>query len=328
MNAAARKASPAYTKATSTRYDVSAAPCAEEEARLRQEQELLDQFFTAEAAAKAAPLPPQEEESAVPSLRPTPTTPVARVCHILEMESQSDEQLAARLEEALVRSGVRAFANLSITVSSGMAHLNGELDSHYELVIALQLVSRTSGVAGVRHSITVKPELDEKVTWTEIATETVRQNRRTILRWVKVAAAVLLGASISAAGARYWQANAAPPVPVVAAHGTLEFDGRPAAGAVLKFHPASRRNDLANLPQALADESGRFDLSTFRRNDGAPSGDYIVTVTWRPDVTTKDGRTERGPNVIPAKWTKPESSPLRVTIPPRGGDLGKVTVPR
>jgi len=335
MNAAARKASPVHTKATIARYDVSAASCAEEDARLQQEQELLDQFFAGDSAVQGgegsagsdtkAEIPSKDS---VPSLRPMPASPVATACQILEIENQSDEQLTVRLEEALIRSGVRAFANLSLSVTKGMAHLEGELDSHYELVIALQLVSRTTGVAGVRHSITVKPELEEKITWTEIATETVRENRRTIVRWAKVAAVLLVGGLLSAAGARYWQANAAPPVPVVAAHGTIEFDGKPASGAILQLHPVKARKDLPNLPQALADEAGRFDLSTFRRNDGAPAGEYVVTVTWRPDVTTKDGRTERGPNVIPSKWTKPTSSPLRITISQQGGDLGTVVVPR
>ncbi len=52
MNAAARKASPAHTKATIARYDVSAASCAEEDARLQQEQELLDQFFAGDSAVQ------------------------------------------------------------------------------------------------------------------------------------------------------------------------------------------------------------------------------------------------------------------------------------
>jgi hypothetical protein len=326
MNAAARKGLPA--NGSTPRRNVAADLRAAEDARLREDQALLNEFFKSDSTAKKPSGRSSSESARSSPTRAAAMPPIAQASHILELERQSDETLAERLQSELRRSGVRAFANLTINVVDGMAHLQGALDSHYELVIALQLVGRTSGIAGVRHSITVKPELVEKVTWTEIAIETVRENRRLIRQWVKVAVAVLVLGTVSVAWARFWPSRFVPPVPVVPASGTVEVGGKPAAGAILKFYPVDSKTRLPSLPQALADDTGRFVLSTFQRNDGAPVGEYIVTVTWRPDVTTKNGRTERGPNVVPVRFTKPESSTLRAIVPREGGEVGGVIVPR
>ena len=323
MNAAARKRLSANGSAP-RRIVVADVDSADDD-RLREEQALLNQFFTAGPSVKTIGLVGVDSDVSEAHRSPVP---MARASHVLEMEGQSDESLAERLRSELQRSGVRAFANLSVKVVNGMAHLEGDLDSHYELVIALQLVGRTSGVAGVRHSITVKPELEEKITWTDIAVETVRENRRLIRRWMKVVVAILVVGTVSVAGARFWPSTFVPPVPVVKASGSVEIDGKPAAGAILKLYPVDSKVRLPSQPQALADDSGRFVLSTFQRNDGAPAGEYIATVTWRPDVTTKDGRTERGPNVVPVRFTKPDSSTLRVIVPREGGEVGTVIVPR
>lgn len=332
MNTAARKGS--STNGSAPRRHVAADRRAAtdgrslEEARLREDQALLDEFFlSGSGVTKSANAGGSEPGRGAVTRNPAPTT-AARASHVLEMEPQSDESLAERLQSELQRSGVLAFANLNIKVVNGMAHLQGALDSHYELVIALQLVGRTSGIAGVRHSITVKPEIKEKITWSEIVVETVRENRRLIRRWVKVAVAILVVGTVSVAGARFWPSRFVPPVPVVRAGGSIEVGGKPAAGAILKLYPVDTKTKLSSLPQALADDSGRFVLSTFQRNDGAPVGEYIVTVTWRPDVKTKDGRTERGPNIVPARFTKPDSSTLRVIVPKEGGEVGAVIVPR
>ncbi|AMV22066.1 BON domain-containing protein [Planctomyces sp. SH-PL14] len=326
MNTAARRVS--SSKSSQHRSYVAGVAGLGEE-RLREEQALLAQFFAAEGAADR----PAAGGEAPTVLEYDATTtsaavPQVRAAHVEPLESCSDEDLEARLRDEFERSGVLGFQALTLRVRGGAAHLSGKLDSHYELVIALQMASRVSGIVAVRHSIEVLPVAEQKETWTELALETVRQNRRWLLRWTRLAvvSTVLLG-GVGVARA-LWLSRYVPPVPLVPAHGAIEFDGKPAAGAIVRLHPAAARKDLSSLPQALADDAGRFQLSTFRRNDGAPVGEYIVTVTWRPDVATKDGRVERGPNVIPPKCTKASSSPLRVTVSQQGGDLGTVVVPR
>lgn len=82
--------------------------------------------------------------------------------------------------------------SLEISVQHGIVHLGGDLDSHYELVIALQLASRTSGVLGVRHSIQVGALVEEKITLWDMARAFRRQYRSEIKRTIRFAVAVVV----------------------------------------------------------------------------------------------------------------------------------------
>src|SRR5262245_28750758 len=62
--------------------------------------------------------------------------------------------------------------------------------------------------------------------------------------------------------------------------GTVVVDGKPAKEVFVTFHP---REDVANrpyLPSGRTIENGEFVLSTFVEGDGAPAGEYDVTITW------------------------------------------------
>jgi hypothetical protein len=68
--------------------------------------------------------------------------------------------------------------------------------------------------------------------------------------------------------------------PVEKAEGTVTVKGQPAAGALVVFHPkdAGRENDPK--PVATVRDDGTFTLTTFADGDGAPAGEYGVTVVW------------------------------------------------
>jgi hypothetical protein len=55
----------------------------------------------------------------------------------------------------------------------------------------------------------------------------------------------------------------------------------PATGALVVFHPASSGDATNPLrPTATVGEDGSFVLSTYKPEDGAPAGDYSVTIVW------------------------------------------------
>src|SRR5262245_1990400 len=66
--------------------------------------------------------------------------------------------------------------------------------------------------------------------------------------------------------------------------GVLTHKGKqgeqPAAGALVVFHPVGIQVHEANRPMATVRSDGTFALSTFGREDGAPAGEYYVTVVW------------------------------------------------
>jgi hypothetical protein len=55
----------------------------------------------------------------------------------------------------------------------------------------------------------------------------------------------------------------------------------PAAGALLVFQPVAP-DDPANplRPTATVNDDGSFQTTTYQPNDGAPEGDYTVTIVW------------------------------------------------
>src|SRR5437868_6272231 len=87
---------------------------------------------------------------------------------------------------------------------------------------------------------------------------------------------VFLPALVAAACGR----NAGPALYPV--KGTAFFDGKPAAGAVITFHPRpAGPGDPGALPHATVGPEGAFEITTFVKGDGAPPGRYRVTVIWR-----------------------------------------------
>jgi hypothetical protein len=102
-------------------------------------------------------------------------------------------------------------------------------------------------------------------------------------------------------------------VAVHPASGTLTFKGQPAPGAFVTLHPRTPVGEDVPAPRANVEKDGTFKLTTFVGNDGAPEGEYTVTVRWYK-LIQKGSDVSQGPDVIPAKYTRPESSNLTVRI--------------
>src|SRR5689334_14711116 len=96
--------------------------------------------------------------------------------------------------------------------------------------------------------------------------------------------------------------------PVFPVQGKVLFKGKPIAPAVVVFH--SKNPGQTEHPVGKSRQDGVYKLSTYSDKDGAPVGEYAVTVTWSPLVTSPDGESEAGPNRLPPRYEKPESSGL------------------
>lgn len=104
-------------------------------------------------------------------------------------------------------------------------------------------------------------------------------------------------------------------VPVYPVTGKVTFEGEPAAGAFVAFHPRTpaRPGDVPSGPRATTGVDGAFSLTTAVEGDGAPAGDYAVTVQWLRPVQ-RGGEVVPGPNVLPRALAEPASTPLSATI--------------
>jgi hypothetical protein len=97
---------------------------------------------------------------------------------------------------------------------------------------------------------------------------------------------------------------------VYPARGEVTFEGKPIPNAAIFLHPVRVRDPLFTRPRAVVQEDGTFVLGTYRKDDGAPAGEYKVTVQW---FSKADGRGV-SLNLLPAKYAAPETSDLTVRI--------------
>ena len=103
--------------------------------------------------------------------------------------------------------------------------------------------------------------------------------------------------------------------------GKVLFEGRPAAGAIVKFYsvdPADKQGGQGVLPQAVVGDDGSFRLTTYRSEDGAPAGKYTVSVYWAKP--SKGGDDYEKP-LIPARYLNAETSGLTAVVEERATEL-------
>ena len=107
--------------------------------------------------------------------------------------------------------------------------------------------------------------------------------------------------------------------------GQVTFNGKPAAGALVVFHP--KDPTVGELkPNARVDQQGNYSLSTYSAGDGAPAGEYTVTVILRP-LVKKEGDFEPGPNVLPAQVSTPATSKIAAQVA-EGPNTVPITITR
>ncbi len=88
----------------------------------------------------------------------------------------------------------------------------------------------------------------------------------------------------------------------------------PAAGALVVFHPVEADVEPTLRPVAYVDEAGNFELTTYDRGDGAPSGEYVITVEWREKPATPFSADNEGKDRLRGKFANPDASKFRFTV--------------
>jgi hypothetical protein len=64
--------------------------------------------------------------------------------------------------------------------------------------------------------------------------------------------------------------------------GRILVNGQPAQDCQIFLHRTSDENtSLPSTPQAVTNQKGEFHITSFHTNDGAPEGEYVVTIEWR-----------------------------------------------
>ena len=117
-------------------------------------------------------------------------------------------------------------------------------------------------------------------------------------------------------------------LPTYPVAGTVRVNGQPAASALVTFHPLGGQS---SKPSGRVGDDGTFALTTREGGDGAPAGEYRVTVAWvAPAAGRKGVEGEDAPPrpLVPAEYTTPDRTPLRASVAAGASDEITLTIAR
>lgn len=132
-----------------------------------------------------------------------------------------------------------------------------------------------------------------------------------VMRWMPLVLGLMAVAGIAGCGE---SPKDLPTVPIHPVKGTVTLDGKPIAGArvSLQLLQGSKPGDIN--PNAVTDEAGGFQMSTYAPLDGAPEGAYAVMVSWPVVINASGSDPEFGKERLPARYQVPEKSGLVLTV--------------
>lgn len=102
--------------------------------------------------------------------------------------------------------------------------------------------------------------------------------------------------------------------------GTVTLNGKPLSDAHVWLLPREKNHQDATLivrPQGRTNREGRFVLTTYYQDDGAPSGEYDAIVLHGendPDAAAEDSKAVNARATVPMKYKDAKTSGLLVTI--------------
>jgi hypothetical protein len=93
--------------------------------------------------------------------------------------------------------------------------------------------------------------------------------------------------------------------------GKVLFEGQPAEGALVTLHALDASDPMEVAPRAYVQAGGSFAIGTYASGDGAPAGEYKVSVVWLPPDARERALSGSFPTKLPASYSDPKTSGLR-----------------
>ena len=102
------------------------------------------------------------------------------------------------------------------------------------------------------------------------------------------------------------------PTKVYPVTGEVFYRGQPAEGALVTLHPMGNA-DNPRVYTGIVQADGSFQVTTTVANDGAPAGNYAVTLTWSTTEKVNDVDRET-PDRFGGRYAHVGSQPLTVEV--------------
>jgi hypothetical protein len=95
------------------------------------------------------------------------------------------------------------------------------------------------------------------------------------------------------------------------------------------FHPVSPPGGNVEAAVGTADANGTYHLTTYTTGDGAPAGQYVVTVCWYEPKKSPFGPPPK--DILCGQYASREASQFKFTVEPKADNempLIKVRIPK
>jgi|SRR4051812_154645 hypothetical protein len=99
-------------------------------------------------------------------------------------------------------------------------------------------------------------------------------------------------------------------------HGAVHIDNAPADGVMVVFCPVGGSEQVQKTrPFGFTDAEGKFELTTIKKGDGAPAGDYKVLAQWPAKSSSSMGDSRStGGDRLQGRYMNLEKSQIKVTV--------------
>lgn len=124
-------------------------------------------------------------------------------------------------------------------------------------------------------------------------------------------------------------------LPIYPVEGRIVYGEQPVDHARVVFHPLGEHQLDTLRPHARTDAAGRYRISTYGVEDGAPAAEYKVTVEWGapplefagwPPAEIPEEELGSGPDRLEARYADPQSTPLSIIVTADQTELPLLTV--
>jgi hypothetical protein len=105
-----------------------------------------------------------------------------------------------------------------------------------------------------------------------------------------------------------------PSVPQFKIHGKVLSHGQPAAGAIVVLHPLDKTVASLYPPRGVAGKDGAFVVGSRMTDDGAPEGEYAVTVVWPEERDAKKQFENTPPDRLANRYNDAKNAKWRIRV--------------
>ncbi len=116
---------------------------------------------------------------------------------------------------------------------------------------------------------------------------------------------------------------------VFPASGKVSFQGKPIPDATVRLHPVKPPDDgkPVYISRGRVEDGGEYSISTYAIADGAPAGQYRVSLSWQgPLKGLSEDEVDQLRERLPRKYTSPETSGLTVMITEDQNRIPEITI--